>query len=203
MVTEPAEGTARRRRGKLLRDAVFAAVVEELIDHGYSGMTVERVATRAQTGKTTVYRHWPTKQDLVLDTVRDIVRPIDDPPFSGSVREDFLIMLCSITSEMEADTWTALRSLLGEAHRHPEIVRVVFEELIEPRQRIMLESLRQAAARGEISASAVSLLPVQVAIGVVNLHLLQYGAVPNDRELIDLVDRAVLPILGVFRDRAW
>lgn len=69
--------------------------------------------------------------------------------------------------------------------------------MIEPRQRIMLESLRRGPrARGEISPAAVTLLPVQVAVGVVNLHRLQYGAPPADRELVEIVDRAILPIIG-------
>ncbi|MBF6296993.1 TetR/AcrR family transcriptional regulator [Nocardia amamiensis] len=181
--------------------AVFEAVIAGLVDSGYGGLTIDGVAARAHISKTSMYRYWPSKEELVLDTIRGYLPPIQDVPYSGSIREDFLQMLRNTSALAASPTGIAIAGLLTEAHRHPALARAVFEQIIEPRQRIMLESLHRAAIRGEISPGAVTLLPIQVAVGVVNIHQLQFGAPPSDDELIQIVDQAVLPILGLTPDQ--
>ncbi|HEX9230648.1 MAG TPA: helix-turn-helix domain-containing protein, partial [Jatrophihabitantaceae bacterium] len=56
-----------RRRGEALERAIHAAVFTELAEVGYAAFTIESVASRAHTGKASIYRRWPTKQDLVLE----------------------------------------------------------------------------------------------------------------------------------------
>ena len=55
---------------------------------GYASLRVEDVAARAGVNKTTIYRRWPAKSDLViaaLDALRDQTQ-ID--PDTGSLREE-------------------------------------------------------------------------------------------------------------------
>lgn len=49
---------AGRPRGRPVVDAVLDAVVAELAEHGPDGLSVERVARRAEVNRTTVYRRW-------------------------------------------------------------------------------------------------------------------------------------------------
>ena len=44
---------------------VLSAVLQELSRVGYRGLRIEDVALRAGVNKTTVYRRWPTKIELV------------------------------------------------------------------------------------------------------------------------------------------
>src|ERR1700753_2086384 len=59
----------QRRRGAALEDAILSAAYAELTDVGYTAFTVEGVAARARTGKASIYRRWPSKQELVLDSL--------------------------------------------------------------------------------------------------------------------------------------
>jgi AcrR family transcriptional regulator len=43
------------------------AVISELVENGYAGMTVERIATRAGVAKTTIYRRWGGLNGLLAD----------------------------------------------------------------------------------------------------------------------------------------
>ena len=65
----------------------------ELATRGYDALTIEGVAERAQTGKASIYRRWPTKLELVLDTVDAHMPSIGAPPDTGSVRDDLLIVM--------------------------------------------------------------------------------------------------------------
>src|SRR5258708_19930281 len=53
------------------RATVMQAVVGELIDNGYAGTTVERVAARAGIAKTTIYRRWGGLDGLLADLMAD------------------------------------------------------------------------------------------------------------------------------------
>lgn len=54
-----------------MRADVLAATLDALAVVGYPSLRLEDVATRAGVHKTTVYRHWPTKAELVTDALLD------------------------------------------------------------------------------------------------------------------------------------
>lgn len=51
------------------RDRVRAAVLEHLTDGSYADLTYEGIAASSGVAKTTLYRHWPSKAELVFDLV--------------------------------------------------------------------------------------------------------------------------------------
>src|SRR5688572_9801014 len=57
-------------RSARVRAAELAATAEALAEDGYDALSIEAVGARAGVHKTTVYRRWPTKADLVADAAR-------------------------------------------------------------------------------------------------------------------------------------
>src|SRR5665213_1888350 len=82
-----------RRRGATLEAAIFAAVLEQLSDVGFSAMTMEGVAASAHTGKAALYRRWPSKEDLVADTLDAVMPSFEMPRDNGSARADIAEVL--------------------------------------------------------------------------------------------------------------
>src|ERR1700753_2752972 len=75
------------------REAEMLAVTLQLLqEHGYDGLTVDAVASAARASKSTVYRRWPSKADLVWAAFTEGVRQIAVPPNSGTLRDDLLQM---------------------------------------------------------------------------------------------------------------
>ncbi len=194
---DTAKARPTRRDRETLRQAVYLAVLDELAEHGYADTTIEGVSARAGAAKTSVYRYWPTKEELVLDTLRtSLPQPADQPPGTGSIREDFLVILRQIRHSVDGPGAAVLAGLLGERQRHPRIASTVVDKIVKPRQRLMLDALHQAATRGEIPVGAVSLIPVLAAVGLMLLHYFQHGTAPSEQDIVDYVDRAILPMLG-------
>src|SRR5215467_4565735 len=82
---------ASRRRGQDLEKAIFKATLWELAEYGYGGITMEGVANRAHTGKAALYRRWSSKDDLIVDALdSELSIKRDEPPDTGSVRDDML-----------------------------------------------------------------------------------------------------------------
>ena len=63
MTEEP--GTRMDPRVARTRAVVLDAAIDLLAERGYSGFSVEGVVDRTGVAKTTLYRHWPTRDDLL------------------------------------------------------------------------------------------------------------------------------------------
>lgn len=73
--------------------AVLRVAAEEIARAGYAGLRVEHVAQLAGVNKTTVYRRWPSKQDLVAATMRACLGEHEPLPDTGSVRSDLVALV--------------------------------------------------------------------------------------------------------------
>lgn len=89
-------------RSARIHAAILAATVEELINRGFAGMSVEAVAARAGVNKTTVYRRWPTLDDLLVDALTHWSLKALPVPDTGSIETDLLALgreLADVLSE--------------------------------------------------------------------------------------------------------
>ncbi|MFJ3666056.1 TetR/AcrR family transcriptional regulator [Streptomyces sp. NPDC090106] len=94
-----------------IRDATYALIEEQ----GYDATTIEQIAERAEVSPSTVFRYFPTKEDIVLTDEYDPVmleelreRPADEP-WMDSVR---YIMRKAISVSDEMEEVTRLRAHL-------------------------------------------------------------------------------------------
>jgi AcrR family transcriptional regulator len=76
------------RAARVVSD-VLRVTAEELGRVGYAGLRIEDVAARSGVNKTTIYRRWPTKADLVTATLRQSAHD-QEAPDTGTLRGDLL-----------------------------------------------------------------------------------------------------------------
>ena len=87
---------AGRPRGAPVTAAVLAAVRAELAESGMDGLSVERVARRAEVNKTSVYRRWPTREALVAAAMEGLLDDFGTSPDTGTLRGDLLALATPI-----------------------------------------------------------------------------------------------------------
>lgn len=185
----------RRRRGDTLLAAIHQAVLAELREHGFAGLTMEAVAARARTGKASLYRRWPCKEALVLDSFAYVLPSFDDPPDTGSLREDLLAVLRRMAEGLRGPLGAGVCGLSGDQAREPELVELLRRELFEPRTRMVMEVLQRGVERGEVRADAVTSLHAGVGPVLVLQHFLEEDRSLPDAHLVRLVDAVLLPML--------
>jgi AcrR family transcriptional regulator len=101
---------------------VLASVLEELIESGYAGLTIERVAARAGVHKATVYRRWPDKEDLVADALLAQTGQTVPMPDTGCVRDDLRLLAYAVIANITSAQGEGLvRTLVSDAARVPAI----------------------------------------------------------------------------------
>src|SRR5215203_3552612 len=84
--SERHDAVADRARGRALRsnvttDALRGAVKGMLEELGYQALTIEGVAARSGVAKTSIYRRWPSKAEMVFDLrlhSSDELPPVED-----------------------------------------------------------------------------------------------------------------------------
>lgn len=148
-------GTAGRRPGRPRSEeahqAILGATLQVLMEQGFSGMSVERVAEEAGVGKATIYRRWRGKSELVAEALSSL-RIDREPPDEGSLRADILALSQRQLGLIRAQPRFPRLAprLLAESADHPELHAIVMSSLIEPIREIVATLLRRAIRRGEL-----------------------------------------------------
>lgn len=187
--------TPLRRRGEVLVEAIHAAVMTELATRGYDAMTIEAVAERAQTGKASIYRRWPTKLELVLDTVDAHMPSIGTAPDTGGVREDLLIVMRRIAKHMNSKAGSAVRNCMSDLKSNAGLAGAVREQLVVPRKRVIVDILRRGVERGEVREDAITDRVVELGPMLLYAERTQIGTALRDANVVAIVDEILMPLL--------
>lgn len=175
------------------REAELLAVTLELLqEHGYDGLTVDAVANTARASKSTVYRRWPSKAELVLAAFIEGVCQVALPPDTGSLRSD-LVKIGETICEHAARQSSTIRAVLVEVSRHPALSDAMQHQFLDQRKALIDGVLRQAVDRGEITGQAITdelwdLLP-----GYLIYRSIIPNRPPDSRTVQALVDGFILP----------
>jgi AcrR family transcriptional regulator len=159
-----------------------------LAEHSVAGLSMEAIAARAGVAKTTVYRRWPGKEELLLDALVGLKGPVLQPP-GGSVRDDLVWLLTQIRARWEQEQSAPLmRRLVAEVDRHPELANEYWRRAVAPRREVLHTVLRRGVATGLIRADADIELLGELLVAPVLLRVVIKPAPLSDAQTAELVD---------------
>lgn len=139
-----------RPRSEQAHEAILNAVIELLSEHGLKELTIEAVASRAGVGKTTIYRRWDTKHELVAEALSRL-RPPGAPSDRGSLLDDLAALVALQRERLDASALPrALPRLLGEAIDDTEFHAEIVARAVQPIRNILTEIVRRGIERGEL-----------------------------------------------------
>lgn len=186
-----------RRRGEVLREAVFEAALAEIAEHGVRGASMDRIAKRAGTGKAALYRRWPNVRALALDVfVSTLEQSLPDAETdTGSLRTDMLASLTTMATELKGNLGIVLRELISEAAHDPDLGAEFQNRLGLRKESEVVAMIQRAMARGEIPVRPIDPYVLQVPAAMVVHQLVLTGQPPSADELEHIIDAIVLPLL--------
>jgi AcrR family transcriptional regulator len=146
----------RRGRGRPRSTTADAAIVEAalalLAEGGFAATTVDAIAERSGVSKTTLYRRWRTKEELIADAIGALTADMAPTPaqdvYSGL--QAHLHDVARVFSDPLLGR--LLPGLLGELHRNPEFAASWADRIVRPRRDAIVALLAAAASRGELRA---------------------------------------------------
>ncbi|MEU8195351.1 TetR/AcrR family transcriptional regulator [Microbispora amethystogenes] len=184
-----------RRRGASLEEAILRAAVDEMLESGYAGLTMDKVAARAGTNKNAIYRRWPSRLALGVAAYRQLVTAVQ-PPDTGDLRGDVLEMLRGANRHWSSPLGAILRELMSAAGGAQEFLTQLPEQSGDAAAAAWLTVLGRAVARGEASPEALHPRVATVAVVLLRNEFVVRG-VPTapDDVLVEIVDEVYLPLV--------
>jgi AcrR family transcriptional regulator len=179
-----------------VRAAAIAATLAELAEHGYAALSLERVAARAGVNKTSLYRRWGSREQLVLEAMLDRAGEHIAIPDTGSLRQDLLELARSAAANATSPEVAAMaRAVVAQAPHDKNLAEANRQFWAE---RLALDGaiVERAIERGEASADTDPRRVIEAVVGPIHLRLLLTGEPVDDVFLEGIVDMVVDGIAG-------
>lgn len=139
-----------RPRSTAADRAILDATRSALVELGWGGLTMGDVALRAGVAKTTLYRRWSNKNELVVDAVAVLFDELELPD-RGSLRADVEGVVLSFAELLERpETKTSLMAVVAEATRDEALRARIRTAIVERQKHLVVEGRRRAQIRGEL-----------------------------------------------------
>ena len=185
-------GVEQDPRVERSRRVILEAVLAELGDVGYGSMTIEGVASRAGVGKSTIYRHWPGKLELVEDAFRTVKAQVDVPEH-GTIRDRVISILEQVADLVAESTYSACMPALIEAAERDPLVHDFHCRFSAERRAVLVSVLRNAVADGELAAGTNSEILADALVGPILMRRLMLG-LPITRDIATALVDQLLPV---------
>ena len=139
-----------RPRSEQAHQAALDTTLELLLEGGVEGVTLEEVAARSGVAKSTLYRHFGTRERLIVQSAQRCL--VEHPtPDTGSLEGDLTFLFQRFgEAEDEKRINDLMPLLMDEARRNPD-VQTLLASIMAERKRPIFTVLRLAQLRGEIS----------------------------------------------------
>jgi AcrR family transcriptional regulator len=134
------------------RKAVLEATYDLLQKTGLSGVSVDQVCRRSGVAKTTIYRHWDSREALLLDACSTL-GPKSQAPDTGNPKRDLETLVMQIAQRLQTAPWAkVLPSIIDAAERDRHLADVqarIHAEMRSPVRTI----IERAKQKGELPKS--------------------------------------------------
>ncbi|MFE4568342.1 TetR/AcrR family transcriptional regulator, partial [Streptomyces anulatus] len=148
--SDPKATRTGRPRSTAADAAILEATRASLVDLGWSKLTMGDVATRAGVAKTTLYRRWAGKNELVVDAVAVLFDELELPD-RGSLAADVQGVVLQFAALLERpEARTALMAVVAESTRDDSLRLRIRSAIVDRQKRLVLLGRQRAQARGEL-----------------------------------------------------
>ncbi|GAA3930423.1 TetR/AcrR family transcriptional regulator [Streptomyces gulbargensis] len=200
--TSPRTSRTGRPRSTEADAAILEATRAALVELGWSKLTMGDVATRAGVAKTTLYRRWANKSELVVDAVAVLFDELELPDL-GSLRADIEHVVLQFAALLERpETKTALMAVVAESTRDEPLRERIRCSIVDRQKRLVLDGRRRAQLRGElpvdrdpVTVEATDGLIFDVIAGAV-VHRALVSAEPVDADWVGRLSALLVGGLG-------
>lgn len=171
---------------------MLQATLELLAEVGFEAMSIEAIANRAGVGKTTIYRRYTSKEELVADAIesarQDVVIP--DKGNLWSDIDELIENAARITLNPLGRKTVAM--IISSASNNPHFAQIYWTKYLEPRRTAFAIVLERAKIRNEIPADLDSGLVFDTMSGIM-LYALVFP--PTTESWSEYIRRALQMLL--------
>jgi AcrR family transcriptional regulator len=189
----PTHGILGRPRDERIDTEVVSAVLNALKEGGYRAVTIDGIARRVGRARTSIYRRWPSKRNLVAYAV--VSEMGNDPaPDTGGIRGDLEAAVGTLLKAFAGPLGQALAGLVADMAQDTDLAATIRQEVLAARRRSMREALERARRRGEVRTGLDVELVLDMLTGPFYYRTL-FGHAPITRDMPRQVVSYVLRVV--------
>ncbi len=177
-------------------EAILEAATTAFIELGWDSLTIEGVAARAGVGKTTIYRRYPTRLDLLLAAAERLAEEKGAVPDTGTLPGDLFALVKAYLGMLSGTrAGRAIPAMVAATAKNPELANA-YRAFIATRRRESAVVLERAIDRGELPADLDVDLVLDLLAGPIFYRAFVSHEPSDDAyvsALVDTVLRAVSP----------
>jgi AcrR family transcriptional regulator len=156
----PSSAPTPRRVGRPRSAQADAAIMDAtraaLVEVGWGKLTMGYVAARAGVAKTTLYRRWQSKGELVVHAVAALFDELELPD-RGSLRADIQGVVVSFAKMLQRpETNASLMAVVAESTHDPLLRDLIREAIVDRQKHLVVQGRERAQARGELPPDPAS-----------------------------------------------
>ena len=145
--------TPGRPRSERSHQAILQATLELLGELGFDRMSMDAIATRAAVGKTTIYRRYNSKEELVADAIESLREEVVIPN-TGNLWSDIDALIenaAQITLNPKGRQTVAM--IISAASSNAQFAQIYWTKYLQPRRQAFAIVLLRAKARNELHSN--------------------------------------------------
>lgn len=170
---------------------ITVAAAELMLRRGYDKMTVDDVAARAGVGKATVYRRWPSKEDLAVAAMEAIYSSELPDPDTGTLEGDLIESFTKALAFVNSPQGEAyLRMSIAESIRDPRIA-ALYRASTDRAEETAARMYRRGIERGEVRPDIDIDIAVQWLGGIIGIRAITHRPLPQVGDVKALVKFAM------------
>jgi AcrR family transcriptional regulator len=189
-----ARGERRDPRIERSRTVILEAAVQELAELGYGGVTVESVAARAGVGKSTIYRHWPDKLDLIADAFETFHEQMVPDLGDRTARKGIELLLGHVAEVVVDSTFSRCIPAMIEGAERDRRVREFHHRYSAQRRRVLVDLVSRGIAEGDFRADLDPDLITAALLGTIFYRRLMTGEPFDPDQAAELVATVLGPV---------
>ncbi|MER3495196.1 MAG: TetR family transcriptional regulator [Mastigocladus sp. ERB_26_2] len=192
MSNEPVKKSPGRPRSHQSHQAILQATLDLLAQVGYDRLSIDMIAAHAGVGKTTIYRRYRSKEELVADAIESIREEIKIP-YTGTVWGDLdSIIENAVQTSLTPIGRQILAMIISAASSNPKFAQVYWQKYLQPRRAGFHIVIERAKARQEIQTDIDSDLVFDLISGIM-LYAMVFT--PTTEPISAYIRRAISLIL--------
>ena len=186
-------------RSARVRAAVLDATLRVLVQRGYAGLRLDDVAEEAGVHKTTVYRRWRSRDELVMDATLHFSEQHIPVPDTGNVRDDLVALTAEFVGAAESKWGRAVMNALMAAAATEPGMADLSREMWDRRMSTLKEVVVRGKARSELPPDVRPDHVLELICGAVYGRLFFWNRPVSKRDIHRIVDTALAGLNAVAR----
>ncbi|MGP7818028.1 TetR/AcrR family transcriptional regulator [Niallia sp. 01092] len=185
-----------RPRSEKTKTDILTASYDLLIENGFKAITVEKIAEKAGVSKATIYKWWPNKAAVVIDSFLNATSEKLPIPNTGSTIDDMFIQVNNFVEFLMSRKGNVIAEIIAEGQYDPNLADIYRKAYFKPRRNISTQILERGISRGELRKDLNIDLSIDLIWGPVFYRLLITGEVLDEifvRNLINYVFEGIKP----------